>query len=73
MPALRAYFQFHHLTPQQLAHIRAHVAFNENGTTKVEDIVNPSLQSEVQKIIEDNQLYIIRNGVKYTIHGIRVK
>ena len=73
MPALRAYFQFHHLTPQQLAHIRAHVAFNKNETTKVEDIVNPSLQSEVQKIIEDNQLYIIRNGVKYTIHGIAVK
>jgi hypothetical protein len=73
MPALRAYFQFHHLTPQQLAHIRAHVAFNENGTTKVEDVVNPLLQNEVQKIIEDNQLYIIRNGVKYTIHGIRVK
>jgi formylglycine-generating enzyme required for sulfatase activity len=73
MPALRAYFQFHHLTPQQLAHIRAHVAFNENGTTKVEDVVNPLLQNEVQKIIEDNQLYIIRNGVKYTIHGLRAK
>ncbi len=30
-------------------------------------------QTEIQKVIEDGQLYIIKDGVRYNVLGIRVK
>ena len=68
MPPLRAYFQFHGLTSQQLSHIRARVAFGEDEATDLEDL-EVTTQEEVIKVIENGQLYIIRGGVKYNIQG----
>lgn len=72
MPALRAYFQFHGLSSQQLANIRARVAFGEDEATDLEDL-EVTTQEEVIKVIENGQLYIIRGGVKYNIQGQRIE
>lgn len=72
MPPLRAYFQFHGLTSQQLSNIRARVAFGEDETTDLEDLEvmdEPMSQEEAIKVIENGQLYIIHGGVKYNIQG----
>lgn len=72
MPPLRAYFQFHGLTSQQLSNIRARVAFGEDEATDLEDLEvmdEPMSQEEAIKVIENGQLYIIHGGVKYNIQG----
>lgn len=72
MPPLRAYFQFHGLTSQQLSNIRARVAFGKDEATDLEDLevmVEPMSQEEAIKVIENGQLYIIHGGVKYNIQG----
>ena len=76
MPPLRAYFQFHGLTSQQLSNIRARVAFGEDEATDLEDLEvmdEPMSQEEAIKVIENGQLYIIRGGVKYNIQGQRIE
>lgn len=46
--------------------VRARVAFNENVETGVEDII--TTETPV-KVIENGQLIIIRDGVKYNVQG----
>ena len=64
--ALRAYFQFPGLSTAQLQQLRARVVFNENTETAVDNIL--STDAPV-KVIENRQLIIIRNGVKYNVQG----
>lgn len=46
--------------------VRARVAFNENVETGVEDIITTDTPV---KVIENGQLIIIRDGVKYNVQG----
>ena len=46
--------------------VRARVAFNENVETGVEDIITTDAPV---KVIENGQLIIIRDGVKYNVQG----
>jgi hypothetical protein len=42
----------------------------ENSATGTEDMIVPNQQ--VQKVIENGQLIIIRDGVKYNVQGVRL-
>ena len=42
----------------------------ENSATGTEDMLVPNKQ--VQKVIENGQLIIIRDGVKYNVQGVRL-
>ena len=64
--AMRAYFQFSTLTPEQLRNVRARVVFNENTETSVDNI---TIDEAPIKVIQNGQLIIIRNGVKYNVQG----
>ena len=64
--AMRAYFQFSTLTPEQLRNVRARVVFNENTETSVDNI---TIDESAVKVIQNGQLIIIRNGVKYNVQG----
>lgn len=64
--AMRAYFQFSTLTPEQLRNVRARVVFNENTETNVDNI---TIDEAPIKVIQNGQLIIIRNGVKYNVQG----
>ena len=64
--AMRAYFQFSTLTPEQLRNVRARVVFNENTETNVDNI---TIDKAPIKVIQNGQLIIIRNGVKYNVQG----
>ena len=46
--------------------VRARVVAGENGVTSVEDIITDAAP---QKVIENGQLIIIRNGEKYNVQG----
>ena len=50
--------------------VRARVVAGENGVTSVEDIIT---NAAPQKVIENGQLIIIRNGVKYNVQGQVIK
>ena len=50
--------------------VRARVVAGENGVTGVEDIIT---NDAPQKVIENGQLIIIRNGVKYNVQGQVIK
>ena len=63
---MRAYFQFSTLTPEQLRNVRARVVFNENTETNVDNITT---DEAAVKVIQNGQLIIIRNGVKYNVQG----
>ena len=67
MLALRAYFKLA-LTQEQLRNVRARVVFDENSTTDLEEGMSIGV-TETQKVIENGQLVIIRNGVKYNVQG----
>ena len=49
--------------------VRARVVAGENGVTSVEDIIT---NAAPQKVIENGQLIIIRNGEKYNVQGVRL-
>ena len=49
--------------------VRARVVAGENGVTGVEDIIT---NDTPQKVIENGQLIIIRNGVRYNMQGQRL-
>ena len=64
--ALRAYFKFSTLTPAQLNNLRARVVFNENTETGVDNLITDEAPT---KMIQNGQLIIIRNGIKYNVQG----
>lgn len=47
------------------------IVFHQDTTTSIEDVQNNSVQCT--KVLRDGQLFIIRNGVEYTINGQIVK
>ncbi len=63
--ALRAYFYFPNISTA--SPVRARVAFNENVETEVENITAPEIKAI--KVIQNGQLIIIRDGVKYNVQG----
>lgn len=63
---MRAYFTFPNLTAEQASKMRARVVFNENTETSVDNI---TMDDAIVKIIQNGQLIIIRNGVKYNVQG----
>ena len=64
---LRAYFTFDGvITYSQAAQVRARVVFNENETTGVDNLITTDAPI---KVIENGQLIIIRDGVKYNVQG----
>ena len=63
---LRAYFKFSTLTPAQLNNLRARVVFNENTETGVDNLITDEAPT---KMIQNGQLVIIRNGIKYNVQG----
>ncbi len=65
--ALRAYFTFDNVTSiAAAAQVRARVVFNENVETGMDNLIN---ENAPLKVIENGQLIIIRDGVKYNIQG----
>ena len=64
---LRAYFTFEGVTSmEQASQVRARVVIGENEATDLDNITN---SEEPAKIIQNGQLIIIRNGVKYNVQG----
>ena len=63
---MRAYFKIIGLDPEQLRNVRARVVFGENETTGLDNITNNEAPA---KMIQNGQLIIIRNGVKYNVQG----
>ena len=67
MLALRAYFKLA-LSPEQMRNLRARVVFDENTATELDDTIYDS-SVQAQKILENGQLIIIRNGMRYDLQG----
>ena len=64
---LRAYFTFAGITEySQAAQVRARVVFNENEATGLDNLTT---EDAPIKIMQNGQLIIIRDGVKYNIQG----
>ena len=64
---LRAYFTFEGITEYpQAAQVRARVVFNENEATGLDNLTT---EDAPIKIMQNGQLIIIRDGVKYNIQG----
>ena len=63
---LRAIIKMTTTTGAPVNNVRARVAFNENVETGVEDIITTDAPV---KVIENGQLIIIRDGVKYNVQG----
>ena len=64
---LRAYFTFDGITKkEQASQVRARVVFGENETTGLDNITNNEAPT---KMIQNGQLIIIRDGVKYNVQG----
>ena len=64
---LRAYFTFDGITTYaQATNMRARIVLEENETTGLDNLIN---ENAPLKVIEDGQLIIIRDGVKYNIQG----
>ena len=64
---LRAYFTFDGVTTySQAAQVRARVVFNENETTDLDNLITTDAPV---KVIENGQLIIIRDGIKYNVQG----
>lgn len=65
--ALRAYFTFDNVTSiAAAANVRARIALREDATTGLDNLIN---ENAPVKVIENGQLIIIRDGVKYNIQG----
>jgi hypothetical protein len=69
LPANRAYINAAQVPAKQQAEIpgRRRVCMGENATTGLDQIVAPAGQAV--KVIENGQLIIIRDGVKYNVQG----
>lgn len=64
---LRAYFTFEGITEYpQAAQVRARVVFNENEATGLDNLTT---EDAPIKIMQNGQLIIIRDGVKYNLQG----
>ncbi len=64
---LRAYFTFDGITTYaQAANVRARIVFNENETIGVDNLITTDAPI---KVIENGQLIIIRDGIKYNVQG----
>ena len=64
---LRSYFTFAGITEySQAAQVRARVVFNENEATGLDNLTT---EDAPIKIMQNGQLIIIRDGVKYNIQG----
>lgn len=64
---LRAYFTFDGITTYaQATNMRARIVLEENETTGLDNLIN---ENAPLKVIENGQLIIIRDGVKYNIQG----
>lgn len=65
--ALRAYFTFDNVTSvAAAANVRARIALREDATTGLDNLIN---ENAPVKVIENGQLIIIRDGVKYNLQG----
>ena len=67
----RAYFTVNVPEPQQVVK-RARLVTPHNMPTEIE-LVSEELKANSQKLIENGQLLIIRDGVHYDVMGVRVK
>ena len=56
-------------TEGQRVNVRARVVVGENTTTGLDNITNG--ENTTIKVIENNQLIIIRNGEKYNAQGVK--
>ncbi len=66
--ALRAYFTFDNVTSiEAAANVRARIALREDAATGLDNNQLPI--TNIQKAIENGQLIIIRDGVKYNVQG----
>ena len=64
---LRAYFTFDGITTYaQAANVRARISLREDAATGLDNLIN---ENAPVKVIENGQLIIIRDGVKYNIQG----
>ena len=64
---LRAYFTFDGITTYaQAAQVRARVVFNENEATGFDNLTTEDAPT---KIVQNGQLIIIRDGIKYNVQG----
>ena len=64
---LRAYFTFDGvITYSQAAQVRARVVFNENEATGLDNLTTEDAPT---KIVQNGQLIIIRDGIKYNVQG----
>ena len=66
--ALRAYFTFDNVTSiEAAANVRARIALREDAATGLDNNQLPI--TNIQKAIENGQLIIIRDGIKYNVQG----
>ncbi len=64
---LRAYFTFDGITTYaQAANVRARIALREDAATGLDNLIN---ENAPVKVIENGQLIIIRDGIKYNVQG----
>lgn len=69
MLGLRGYF----VVKDEWANLPAKITIRENVTTDVEEVVNTDTKVEVQKVMRNNRVYIIREGHTYDILGNKVE
>lgn len=69
MLGLRGYF----VVKDEWANLPAKITIRENVTTDVEEVVNTDTKVEVQKVMRNNRVYIIREGHTYDILGNNVE
>jgi hypothetical protein len=69
MLGLRGYF----VVKDEWANLPVKITIRENVTTDVEEVVNTDTKVEVQKVMRNNRVYIIREGHTYDILGNKVE
>ena len=69
MLGLRGYF----VVKDEWANLPAKITIRENVTTDVEEVVNTDTKVEVQKVMRNNRVYIIREGHTYDILGNKME
>mgnify|MGYP003289817955 CR=1 FL=1 len=70
MLGMRAYFTVN--APAQMPH-KTSIAIEKNAPTASESVQASGERSDARKVIYNERIYIIRDGVTYTITGARVK
>lgn len=70
---MRAYFQVHGVANPSNAIKRARIVMNSQVATDIEMVNSQESKAKSQKLMENGQLVIIRDGVRYNIMGAKLQ